>query len=85
MTLRHEHGTIFLDGVCPVEDAEPLLQLLLSNPGAGLDWTGVGPMHTAILQIILAAGIAPAGTCGDAWLAKWATEIPLAFGDTGGK
>ncbi len=69
MTVRRdENGAIVLQGVCPVEDAEPLLQMLLSNPAAPLDWTQADQLHASVLQVILAAGAAPVGRCGDAWL-----------------
>jgi hypothetical protein len=65
-----------LEGVCPVEDAEPLLQMLQMTPAAPLDWTRCSRVHTAILQIILAAGVVPAGPCGDAWVRQWAALEP---------
>ena len=44
MTVRRsDNGTIVLDGVCPVEDAEPLLQMLQTMPTAEVDWTTVPP------------------------------------------
>ena len=36
---RRSDGTIVLEGTCPVEDAEPLLQMLLATPAAPVDWT----------------------------------------------
>jgi hypothetical protein len=66
-------GTVVLDGVCAVEDAEPLLQLLQVTPAAVVDWTPCRQLHTAVFQIILASGIEPIGPCGDAWVAQWLT------------
>jgi hypothetical protein len=72
MTVRlSDKGTLVLDGVCPVEDAEPLLQMLLTMPAAVVDWTQCRQLHTAVLQIVLASGSAPIGPCGDAWVAQW--------------
>jgi hypothetical protein len=68
---RHENGTITLDGDCSVEDAEPLLQMLLATPEARLDWTRCGHLHTAVVQVILAAKPALAGPCGDPWIRQW--------------
>ena len=68
---RDENGTIVLDGVCPVEDAEPLLQMRQTPPAARLDWTRCTYLHTAVLQVILAAQIAPTGPCGDPWVEQW--------------
>ena len=52
---RHEDGTILLEGHCPVEDAEPLLQLLQATPKVPVDWRQCIHLHTAVLQVILAA------------------------------
>jgi hypothetical protein len=72
MTVRRsDNGTLVLDGVCPVEDAEALLQLLQTAPNAVVDWTQCRQLHTAVLQVILAAGILPIGPCSDAWVSEW--------------
>jgi hypothetical protein len=68
---RRDSGTVILDGECPVEDAEALLQLLQTMPGAVLDWTQCRRLHTAVLQVVLASGSVPVGPCGDAWVAQW--------------
>ncbi len=65
---RSDDGTVILDGVCAVEDAEPLLQMLQATPAAVVDWTQCRQLHTAVLQVILASrgrsGSAPAATSG---------------------
>ncbi len=72
MTVRRsDYGAIVLEGACPVEDAEPLLQLLQTAPGAALNWTQCRQLHTAVLQIILASGTSPTGQCGDSWVADF--------------
>jgi hypothetical protein len=68
---RRSDGTIVLDGRCQVEDAEPLLQLLQATPGAPFDWTQCNHLHTAVLQVILAAQPRLSGQCGDAWVREW--------------
>ena len=68
---RSDNGTIVLDGTCPVEDAEALLQLLQATPTAEIDWTQCRQLHTAVFQVILASGAATIGPCGDAWVARW--------------
>ena len=70
---RDVDGGIILDGACPVEDAEPLLQMLQANPSAPLDWTRCSHLHTAVLQVLLAAGTVPTGPCGDPWVGQWVT------------
>ena len=72
MTVRRgDTGTVILDGVCAVEDAEPLLQMLQATPAAAVDWTRCRQLHTAVLQVIMASGTAPIGPCGDAWVTQW--------------
>jgi len=74
MTVRRSNdGTLVLEGVCPVEEAEPLLQMLQATPAAVVDWTDCRKLHTAVLQVILASGTAPIGPCGDHWVAEWVT------------
>ena len=56
MTVRlSADGTIVLDGICPLEDAEKLQQYLLSAQGAAVDWRSCVSAHTAVLQILHAA------------------------------
>lgn len=72
MTVRRgDDGTIALAGNCPVEDAEPLLQLLQANPTDSLDWRECEYLHTAVLQVVLAARRVPLGPCGDSWIQRW--------------
>jgi len=72
MSLRlREDGVILLEGSCPVEEAEPLLQLLQASPGAACDWTGCDQLHTAVVQVLLMAGPVMTGPCGDAWIEQW--------------
>lgn len=68
---RDDNGTVILEGKCPVEDAEPLLQLLQASPSAPLDWTKCSDLHTAVIQVMLATGAKPDGPCGDPWVEQW--------------
>jgi hypothetical protein len=68
---RDDNGVIVLEGVCPVEDAEPLLQMLQAMPTADIDWQACNQLHTAVLQLVVASGRIPIGPCGDAWVAQW--------------
>ena len=75
--LRSDDGTVVLDGVCAVEDAEPLLQRLQATPAASVDWTQCRQLHTAVLQVIMASGGSPMGPCGDVWVEQWlAPKLP---------
>ena len=72
MTVRRsDTGSVILEGICSVEDAEPLLQMLQATPAAAVDWASCRQLHTAVFQVILAAKIVPIGPCGDAWVAQW--------------
>lgn len=72
MTVRRsDNGTLVLDGVCPVDDAEALLQLLQATPGAVIEWSQCRQLHTSVFQVVLASGRVPVGPCGDAWVAQW--------------
>jgi len=68
---RREDGVIVLEGACPVEDAEPLLQLLQDTPRSACDWTSCNQLHTAVVQVLLMAGPVMAGPCGDPWIEQW--------------
>jgi hypothetical protein len=71
MTVRRHDGAIVLEGICPVEDAEPLLRMLQTMPAAEVDWTPCRQLHTAVLQLVLASGRPLVGPCGDEWIAQW--------------
>jgi hypothetical protein len=72
VTVRSaDNGVLVLEGACPVEDAETLLQLLQTRPTAGLDWTQCRQLHTAVLQVVLASGLIPLGPCGDPFVESW--------------
>jgi hypothetical protein len=48
-------GAILLQGICTLDDAELLLRSLSDDPRAPVDWTGCGHVHTAIVQVLMAA------------------------------
>ncbi len=69
MTIHRTDQAIVLDGVCPVEDAELLMQELQSGPDL-IDWSGCTHLHTACLQVLLAAGLPVRGTPTNPTLAR---------------
>ena len=71
MTIRLDGPTIHLDGDCPVEDAETLLRFLHEPSARTIDWTGAGRLHTAVIQVVLAADRGVRGPCGDPFVARW--------------
>ena len=50
-----DRDLILLDGHCPSEDAESLLQRLLAAPAATVDLRTCQSLHTAIIQVLIAA------------------------------
>lgn len=62
---------IYLVGDSSVEEAEVLLQALSAHPNLPLDWQGCTHLHTAVLQVVLAASPALIGPCGDSWVERW--------------
>lgn len=66
---------ILLEGVCPVEDAEPLAALLLAEPGTAVDWSACTRLHTAVYQVLLRTQPPLRGACGDAFVARWLVSI----------
>jgi hypothetical protein len=72
MTVRAgAAGHIELLGTCPGADAEPLLQLLLADPGATVDWRACLGAHTAVVQVLMAARPRLLGPPADACLRDW--------------
>jgi hypothetical protein len=82
---RRDDGTIALEGACGVDDAEPLLQMLIATPGGPVDWRACEGLHAAVVQVVLAAGARMEGPCGDPWIARWmsASKSPKVAGSGG--
>ncbi len=75
MTVGMHQGVIVLEGHCPSGDAENLLQLLLSDPAAYVDWRTCEAAHTAVVQVLLAAGRDIVGPPAGAGLAQLAPAL----------
>lgn len=54
MTVSRDGSIIRLQGVCRVEDAEPLTTLLQDISDSTLDLAGCKGLHAAVVQAILA-------------------------------
>jgi hypothetical protein len=63
-----DRGVILLTGICPIEDAEALLQRLCDKPDATVDWSGCEQAHAAVIQVLLAARPRLVGSPTDAFL-----------------
>lgn len=48
-------GTVQLAGDCPLEEAERLLQALVSRPAAIVDWRQCTGAHSALIQVLVSA------------------------------
>lgn len=68
---RQDPGTVVLEGSCGVEDAEPLLQMLMEPTVPAVDWRSCRSLHTAVFQVIFNIRPRLIGPCGDAWVETW--------------
>jgi hypothetical protein len=60
MTVRFADRRVLLEGACPVEDAETLLQAVTQG-GTLIDLSQAGRLHTAVVQVLLAAKVEVVG------------------------
>ncbi len=84
MTVRAGDGVVFLEGDCPVEDAEPLLAALLGAPGSVLDLSGCAGMHSAVFQVLLALRPRTRGKPPDGFLQRWVVPLLASANKDGG-
>ncbi len=76
--IQRQGDIISLEGACSVEDADALLRQI-QDGAAALDWSGCTFLHTACVQVILAAGLGLRGTPANDKLARWlAPLLPVA-------
>ncbi|HEX3989933.1 MAG TPA: hypothetical protein VHX39_02045 [Acetobacteraceae bacterium] len=68
-------GTIVLAGICPVEDADTLVQLLLADPAAEIDWRTCDQAHTAVVQVLLASHRRTRGPPRTTFLSNWVEPL----------
>jgi hypothetical protein len=71
MTVALENGIVVLSGDCPAGDAEELLQHLLAEPAAAIDWQRCDTAHSAVIQVLLAARRQISGPPGGEFLRFW--------------
>ena len=55
--IRRQGGLLALEDNCDVEEAEALLEAVLGGGVEGLDMSRCRRLHTAVLQLILAARV----------------------------
>ena len=72
MTVRASaDGAILLEGSCPSEDAEVLLQQLIAAPAAQVDIRRCDFAHTAVIQVLMAFKPKLLGPPGDHPVWQW--------------
>jgi hypothetical protein len=71
MTVHCTGDVIFLEGVCPVEDAEDLLVLLQEKPDRQVDLSLCERPHSAVVQVMLAASPKLCGADPQGFLQEW--------------
>ena len=75
MSLHAEGAVIRIEGEARVEDAEALLSLLQAAPGRTVDLAAAGPLHAAVVQVLLALRPPLAGPPGDPFTARWLAPL----------
>lgn len=68
-------GTARFDGVCAVDEALPFAEWLEAAPAPRVDLGGCTELHTALLQLLLAARPAVAVPPEDAFLRRWVAPL----------
>ena len=71
MTIRRDGPTIRLEGDCWLEDAEPLCHLLESHSVAAVDVSGLGRLHSSVLQVLMVFRPEIVGSNGDEFFEAW--------------
>lgn len=77
MTVRIEENRICVEGICPVEDAETLLQALQEGPPF-VDLSGAGRLHTAVVQVLLAGTVVVSGEPSDPFARRYLMPLFVA-------
>ena len=78
MPARIDGDRLLLSGVVSIEEAESVRDLLACHPDAGLDLSACEHLHTAALQVLLAARRAVSSPPEDPFLAVFVLPEILA-------
>ncbi len=76
MPLDFSDDRITLSGICPIEEAEPLLDALRRLATPRVDVAGLDHAHTAVLQVLMACQARILGTPTDAVTAASLAGLP---------
>lgn len=71
MTIQFKDGVLHCSGVLAVDDAEALLTQLAGHEQAGIDLSACEHVHSACLQVLMAAQCDITGWPQSATLADW--------------
>lgn len=71
MPIECKKKVAYLRGVCAVEEAETLLAWLNDTPGARINMKECEHLHTAVLQVLLAAKPPLSAPPQNEFLARW--------------
>jgi hypothetical protein len=74
MPLNFTRDTVTADGAAIVEDALTLLEFLQSHANAKVDLGACTHLHTAVLQVLLAARPEIVALPREAFLARWLAQ-----------
>lgn len=85
MPFNFTKSTAVAGESCTVEDALPLLEFLIANRGAKVDLGPCTNLHTAVLQVLLAAQPKIAALPQEAFLARRLSQILPPPAKKGGK
>ncbi len=75
MPLVFTETQVRFEDVCTVEDALPLLEFLKGSAAPEVDLSACTHLHTALLQLLLAARPNVAAPPGDPALARWVAPL----------
>jgi len=71
MPITYKKTVALLEGHCPVEEAETLLEWLLDNPKGKVNLKALAHPHTAVLQVLMAVRPAVSAWPEDESVAAW--------------
>lgn len=75
MSVRLDGDIVYLEGRCPVEDAEPLLAWLQADGDRMIDIGGAEHLHAAIVQVLMALQPSVRGMSQDPFLRRWIAQV----------
>ncbi len=78
MPLVFTESRVRFEAVCTVEDALPLLEFLKVSAAPEIDLSACTHLHTALLQLLLAARPRLASPPADPTLARWVAPLLIA-------